>query len=130
MNERMRNIDSKLILVGFIYFLLAMIQGQFMAITADYRYFPMHAHMGLVGGVLMILYGLIYRAYPETQQDALVKFHFWLANIGSPIFFAGIGISITGGTRYVGHTGSIIVIVALIVFALIFFRTHRSSHYR
>jgi cbb3-type cytochrome oxidase subunit 1 len=126
----MRNIDSKLILVGIIYFLLATIQGQFMAITADYRYFPMHAHMGLVGGVLMILYGLIYRAYPETQQDALVKFHFWLANIGSPIFFAGIGISIAGGTRNVGHAGSIIVIVALMIFALLFFRTHGSSQYR
>ena len=69
----MRNVDSKLVLVGFIYFLLAMIQGQFMAFTADYSYFPMHAHMGLVGGVLMILYGLIYRAFPAMQQDALVK---------------------------------------------------------
>ena len=122
----MRNVDSKLVLVGFIYFLLAMIQGQFMAFTADYSYFPMHAHMGLVGGVLMILYGLIYRAFPAMQQDALVKKHFWLANIGSPIFFAGIGVSIAGGTRNVGHTGSIIVILALIIFALMIFRTQRS----
>lgn len=121
----MRNVDSKLILVGFIYFVLAMIQGQFMAYTADYRFFPMHAHMGLVGGVLMILYGLIYRHYPALQQDALVKTHFWLANIGSPVFFAGIGISIAGGTRNVGHAGSVTVIVALIMFALMFFRTHR-----
>ena len=121
----MRNVDSKLILVGFFYFLLALVQGQFMAYTADYRFFPMHAHMGLIGGMLMVLYGLIYRAFPAMQQDALVKTHFWLANIASPIFFAGIGISIAGGTRNVGHTGSIIVIIAFIMFALMFIRTNR-----
>ena len=86
----MRNVDSKLILVGFFYFLLALMQGQFMAYTADYRFYPMHAHMGLIGGVLMVLYGLVYRAFPAMQQDALVKTHFWLANIAAPIFFAGI----------------------------------------
>ncbi len=121
----MRNVDSKLILVGFFYFLLALIQGQFMAYIADYRFYPMHAHMGLIGGVLMVLYGLIYRAFPAMQQDALVKPHFWLANIASPIFFAGIGISIAGGTRNVGHAGSIVVIIAFIMFALMFLRTNR-----
>ncbi len=121
----MNNVDSKLILVGFFYFLLALIQGQFMAYIADYRFYPMHAHMGLIGGVLMILYGLIYRAFPAMQQDALVKTHFWLVNIASPIFFAGIGISIAGGTRNVGHTGSVIVILAFIMFALMFLRTDR-----
>jgi cbb3-type cytochrome oxidase subunit 1 len=121
----MRNVDSKLILVGFFYFLLALMQGQFMAYTADYRFYPMHAHMGLIGGVLMVLYGLVYRAFPAMQQDALVKTHFWLANIAAPIFFAGIGISIAGGTRNVGHTGSVIVIIAFIMFALMFLRTDR-----
>jgi cbb3-type cytochrome oxidase subunit 1 len=121
----MRNVDSKLILVGFFYFLLALLQGQLMAYTADYRFYPMHAHMGLIGGVLMVLYGLIYRAFPAMQQDALVKTHFWLVNIASPIFFAGIGISIAGGTRYVGHAGSISVIIAFIMFALMFLRTNR-----
>ncbi len=121
----MRNVDSKLILVGFFYFLLALMQGQFMAYTADYRFYPMHAHMGLIGGVLMVLYGLVYRAFPAMQQDALVKTHFWLANIAAPIFFAGIGISIAGGTRNVGHTGSVMVIIAFIMFALMFLRTDR-----
>ncbi len=121
----MNNVDSKLILVGFFYFLLALMQGQFMAYTADYRFYPMHAHMGLIGGVLMVLYGLIYRAFPAMQQDALVKTHFWLVNIASPIFFAGIGISIAGGTRNVGHTGSVIVILAFLMFALMFLRTDR-----
>jgi len=121
----MRNVDSKLILVGFFYFLLALIQGQFMAYAADYRFYPMHAHMGLIGGVLMVLYGLIYRAFPTMQQDTLVKTHFWLVNIASPIFFAGIGISIAGGTRNVGHTGSVIVILAFVMFALMFIRTDR-----
>ncbi len=121
----MNNVDSKLILVGFFYFLLALMQGQFMAYTSDYRFYPMHAHMGLIGGVLMVLYGLIYRAFPAMQQDALVKTHFWLVNIASPIFFAGIGISIAGGTRNVGHTGSVIVILAFLMFALMFLRTDR-----
>ncbi len=121
----MRNVDSKLILVGFFYFLLALLQGQFMAYAADYRFYPMHAHMGLIGGVLMVLYGLIYRAFPTMQQDTLVKAHFWLVNIASPIFFAGIGISIAGGTRNVGHTGSVIVILAFFMFALMFARTNR-----
>ena len=96
-----------------------------MAFTADYRFFPMHAHMGLIGGVLLILYGLIYRAFPAMQQHALVKVHFWLVNIASPVFFAGIGISIAGGTRNVGHAGSIVVILAFIMFAVMFFRTYR-----
>ena len=119
----MRNLDSKLVFIGLVYAVLAMIQGQAMAYTADYAYYPMHAHMALVGGVFMMLYGLVYRAFPAMQSDALVKAQFWLANIGAPVFFAGIGISIAGGTRWVGHTGSITVIVALLLFAIIFYRS-------
>ena len=119
----MQKLDSNLILIGIVYAVLAMVQGQVMAYTADYAFYPMHAHMALVGGVFMILYGLVYRAFPSMQGDALVKAQFWLANIGAPIFFAGIGVSIAGGTRWVGHTGSVIVIVALLIFGVIFHRS-------
>lgn len=124
-NKIVRNLDSKLILIGIVYAILAMIQGQVMAYTADYAFHPMHAHMALVGGVTMMLYGLVYRAYPSMQGDRLVKTQFWLANIGAPVFFAGIGVSIAGGTRWVGHTGSVIVIVSLLVFAGIFYRSRQ-----
>jgi len=121
----MRKIDFKLILIGVVYLTLAMIQGQLMAFTANYSFYPMHAHMALVGGVMMILYGLVYRAFPAMQKDSLVTTHFWLANIGAPIFFAGIGVSIAGGTRNIGHAGSILVIFALLMFGAIFYRSRR-----
>ncbi len=123
----MRNIDSKLIFIGVVYFILAMIQGQVMASTANYAFYPMHAHMALVGGVMMMLCGLVYRAFPAMQKDGLVRVHFWLANIGAPVFFAGIGVSIAGGTRNVGHTGSIVVILALLAFGAIFYRSRQGS---
>ena len=93
----MRNVEFKFVMIGLIYFLLAMIQGQFMAITANYSLYPMHAHAALVGGVLMVLYGLTYRAFPAMGTDGLVALQFWTANVGAPIFFIGIWVSITGG---------------------------------
>ncbi len=121
----MRNVEFKFVMIGLIYFLLAMIQGQFMAITANYSLYPMHAHAALVGGVLMVLYGLTYRAFPAMGTDGLVALQFWTANVGAPIFFIGIWVSITGGTRNVGHTGSILVIIGLVLYAIIFFRQRR-----
>ena len=116
----MKNIDNKFILIGIAYLVLAMMQGLAMAVRADYGLQPVHAHMALVGGALMVLYGLVYRAYPAMGTKGLASLQFWVANTGAPIFFTGIWISIADGSRNVGHFGAILVILSLLMFALIF----------
>ncbi len=122
----MKNIDNKFILIGIAYLVLAMIQGLAMAATADYGLQPVHAHMALVGGAWMVLYGLVYRVYPAMATQGLAALQFWIANTGAPIFFVGIWISIADGSRNVGHFGAILVLLSLLMFALIFIKGRKA----
>ena len=74
----------------------------------------------------MVLFGLVYRAYPRAAADKLATVQFWTANIGAPVFFAGIWLSVAGGTRNLGHTGSILVIISLVLFLVIMLRARRA----
>lgn len=54
----------------------------------------MHAHINLLGWVSMVLYGLFYRALPETAKGALPKVHLALAAVGLPVMMIGLTIQL------------------------------------
>ena len=118
-------IGSLMMRVSVVILLIGMLGGIEMGIRQDFALAPAHAHFNLVGGVLLFLFGLYYRLVPEAGASGLAKLQGWLHIAGAIVFPVGVGIVVTRGESLVliPILGSLIVVAAVALFALIVFRT-------
>ena len=118
-------IGSLMMCVSAAILLAGMLAGIVMGIKQDFALGPAHAHLNLVGGVLLFLFGLYYRLIPAAGTSRLAKIQGWLHMIGAIVFPAGVAIVILKGEALVAIpiAGSLIVVAAMALFALIVFRT-------
>jgi len=72
----MKNIDRLFILTGLLFLLAGMTLGLKMSMTRDFAMHGLHAHLNLLGFVVMTLFGLCYRAWPKMQEGSLAKLHY------------------------------------------------------
>lgn len=79
------NISRNFMLIGAIYLVIGIGFGMYMSITANYAYAPLHAHINLLGFVLMTVFGIVYRLKPGMAATSLAKVHFWGHQIGALI---------------------------------------------
>jgi hypothetical protein len=121
-------IGSVMMRVSVVILLIGMIAGILMGVKQDFELEPAHAHLNLIGGVLLFLFGLYYRLVPAAGASGLAKLQGWLHIIGSIVFPAGVGIVIMRGEAVVAVPilGSLVVLVAIALFAVIVFRTSES----
>ena len=98
-----------------------------MGIRQDFSMAPAHAHFNLAGGVLLFVFGLYYRMVPLARDSALAKWQVWLHIVGAILFPVGVAVVIRKGEALIvlPIIGSLIVLVAVALFALIVFRTSR-----
>jgi hypothetical protein len=84
-----------------------------------------HAHLNLVGGVLLFLFGLYYRVFPAAGRMALARIQGWLHILGSILFPTGIALVLVGGPAYIAAPiiGSFVVVLAMALFVVVVFRT-------
>src|SRR6478672_7999318 len=110
---------STLVLLG------GMLAGIMMGVEQNFTLAPAHAHLNLVGGVLLFLFGLYYRLIPAAGQSTLAKVQGWLHMIGAILFPAGIAVVLLKGTTFLFAPvlGSLIVAAATALFVVIVFRT-------
>jgi hypothetical protein len=113
--------------VSVVILLVGMVAGIVMGIREDFTLAPAHAHLNLVGGVLLFLFGLYYRLVPAAGASTLAKAQGWLHIIGSVLFPVGVAIVVLKGTSFIAApiVGSLIVVVAMALFTVIVFRTSR-----
>jgi hypothetical protein len=113
--------------VSVVILLVGMVAGVVMGIREDFTLAPAHAHLNLVGGVLLFLFGLYYRLVPAAGASTLAKAQGWLHIIGSVLFPVGVAIVVLKGTSFIAApiVGSLIVVVAMALFTVIVFRTSR-----
>jgi hypothetical protein len=114
--------------VSAVILLFGMLAGIVMGIKQDFALGPAHAHLNLVGGVLLFLFGLYYRLIPAAGTSRLAKIQGWLHIVGAIVFPAGVAIVILKGEALVALPilGSLIMVVAMALFAVIVFRTAHS----
>jgi hypothetical protein len=84
---------------------------------------PALDHLNLVGFVLMFLVGLYYRIVPAAGDGLLAKIQATIHIIGAIVLPIGIALVLLGGTEVLVILGSLIVLVAMALFAWIVFRT-------
>lgn len=118
-------IGSLMMCVGAVILLIGMLAGIAMGIQQDFVLAPAHAHLNLVGGVLLFLFGLYYRLIPEAGRSMLAKVQGWLHIGGAMLFPAGVAIVVLKGPSFIAApiVGSLIVVAAMALFAVIVFRT-------
>jgi hypothetical protein len=118
-------IGSLMMRVSTVLLTLGMIAGIVMGMRQDFLLVPAHAHLNLVGGVLLFLFGLYYRLVPAAGATTLAKIQGWLHIAGSLVFPAGIALVLLEGPAWIAApiVGSLIVLVAVALFAIVVFRT-------
>jgi hypothetical protein len=120
-------IDSLMMRAGVIFLLVGMAWGIEMGIRQDFSMAAAHAHFNLIGGVLLFVFGLYYRMVPIARDSALAKWQGLLHFVGAIVFPIGVAVVIRKGEALIvlPIIGSLIVLVAVALFALIVFRTSR-----
>lgn len=118
-------IGSLMMCVSVVILLIGMLAGVAMGMQEDFALQPVHAHLNLVGGVLLFLFGLYYRLIPAAGASRLAKIQGWLHIVGGILFPVGVAIVILKGPSLIvlPIVGSLIVVAATALFALIVFRT-------
>lgn len=121
-------IASVMMCVSAVLLLIGMLAGVVMGVQQDFTLAPAHAHLNLVGGVLLFMFGLYYRLVPAAGRLAMATVQGSLHIAGAVLFPVGIALVTLKGHSYVVApiVGSLIVVVATALFVAIVFRTSRS----
>jgi hypothetical protein len=122
-------IGSLMTCVATLLLLVGMLAGIAMGIQQDFTLAPAHAHLNLVGGVLLFVFGLYYRLMPAAGSTSLAKLQGSLHIVGAIVFPAGIALVLLKGTTFIAApiVGSLIVVAATALFAVIVFRSARAK---
>jgi len=120
-------VDSLMMRAGVMFLIVGMVWGIEMGVRQEFSLAPAHAHFNLIGGVLLFVFGLYYRMVPAARDHALAKWQGLLQFIGAILFPVGVAVVIKKGESFIvlPIIGSLIVLTAVALFALIVFRTSR-----
>jgi hypothetical protein len=69
------------VLTGLLFLLVGMVLGLKMAMTQNFALHALHAHVNLLGFVLMTLFGICYRVWPKMQEGMLATVHYGLHTV-------------------------------------------------
>ena len=105
--------------IAVVYLFVGALLGLIMGITQQFVLAPVHAHLLLLGWASLALAGIIYHLYPAAATTLLARIHFWVHNVGLPVFMIALGMLLTGHESAgpaVGISASV-VLIALTIFA-------------
>ena len=109
----------RLILIAVLYLVAGGCLGMFMGTTMNFTLMPVHAHILLAGWVSLAVIGLIYQQIPAAAGTRLAHLHFWLHNLGLPIFMIGLAMKLTGRDIPLAlPVGALAFLLALVTFAI------------
>lgn len=118
----MKRIDIIYVTIGVLYLVVGMVLGIVMGTRQDFQLAPVHAHINLVGFVSHCAFGLVHRAWPALRTGIIATAQFWLFVLGTPLFVAGIAMSVLGGTVVLAVVGSILVLLGALLFVAMLLR--------
>lgn len=108
---------------SIVLLIVGIAMGMHMGMTQNFTFAPVHAHLNLVGAVLMFLAGLFYNSRPDIPSR-WIGVHYVLHLLGAVLLPIGIYGSISGKpwAGPVVGPGALLVLAALLVFAANLFR--------
>ncbi|TAK50316.1 MAG: hypothetical protein EPO23_03715 [Xanthobacteraceae bacterium] len=121
-------ISSLMLRISVLILITGMLAGIAMGMTQSFTLAPAHAHLNLIGGVLLFLFGLYYRLVPAAAATRLARVQCGLHIVGALLFPIGIVIVLTAGPSQEIYpiAGSLIVLAAMVLFAVVVWRTAKA----
>lgn len=109
----------RFIRIAVVYLVIGALLGYTMGITQKFALTPVHVHVTLAGWLTLAVAGLVYHLYPDAALTRLARAHFWLHNIGLPVFMVGLALMLTGsqGVTAIIAVGASTLLIALVLFA-------------
>ena len=89
-------VSRSFMVIGSVYILIGVVLGMYMGASGDHSLYPVHAHINLLGFVLMMIFGLVYRQFPTMADSTLARAHFWLHQIGVLVLIVILILLFTG----------------------------------
>jgi hypothetical protein len=119
-------------LAAVVFVIAGMIWGIIMGISEDHSAFPAHAHLNLLGFVLLFLFGIYYRLHPSLEWEKTAIAQIWVWIIGTIILTVGVGLAATGHAigEPIAGVGSFIVLIDMLLFGWLVFRSERANAIR
>jgi hypothetical protein len=117
---------NSLFRVSVVLGLVGMGLGIVMGIRQDFTLAPAHAHLNLLGFVVLFLSALYYRVVPEAAASLVARLQATIAVIGAVVFPIGIGtVLLYGPARFepIVVGGAITVFIGMLLFAFVVFTT-------
>jgi predicted signal transduction protein with EAL and GGDEF domain len=116
--------------IGCLYLLVGLGFGMHMGASGDFTFAPLHAHINLVGFVLMAIFALVYRQIAGMADSALAQVRFWLYQFGTIALVVMLFLLLSGrideaGMFPVAPLAELCVAVAVLAFAVNFWRNGR-----
>lgn len=107
--------------MGSVYLVIGILIGMYMGGSGDHSLTPVHAHINLLGAVLMLIMGMLYRLQPSLTEGWMGRSHFWLYQLGAVILLTGLYLMVSGKVAE-ATIGPVLVVaeVAVLLGTLIF----------
>ncbi len=122
--------DRLYIMAGFLWLVLGMIFGIYLGITDQLQFSNSHAHTNLLGFVISVLFGLLYRNWPTLLRSRLAWPQFALFQIGTVVLVAGKFDIDSGGHGALAPPGSILVVLSTILMFWMFAKSGAENSVR
>lgn len=90
------NVSRPFMVIGGLYLLVGIGIGMVMGASGSVTFVPLHAHINLLGFVLMTLFGLVYHVFPAMADSVLSKLHFWMHQVGTIILVVMLYLFLSG----------------------------------
>ena len=105
--------------IAVVYLFIGALMGLVMGMTQKFVLAPVHAHLLLLGWASLAIAGILYHLYPPAAATRLAKLHFWLHNLGLPVFMVGLALLLTGteAGNPITAIGATVVLVGLALFS-------------
>ena len=109
--------------------LLGMVWGIVMAVSQDHSSMPAHAHLNLLGGVSLFLFGIFYHLHPavDGSRVAMAQVCIWIA--ATLVLTVGVALVHSGHSigEPIAGVGSVVVFADMVLFGRIVRRTMHSG---
>jgi len=123
----MTRISSLFFAAGTVCVLIGMVWGIQMSASGDHRLSSAHAHLNLVGFVLMSVFGAYYALSPTQARTLWAKLHLAVHLLAVVTLVPGIVMALTGGGDALAKGGSVLAVASVVLFLTVILRDMRSS---
>ncbi|MBC7738451.1 MAG: hypothetical protein H7245_14825 [Candidatus Saccharibacteria bacterium] len=114
------SLDRLYILTGFVWLILGMVFGIYIGITDQTTQSNAHAHANLLGFVISVLFGLMYRNWPNMTTSRLRMIQYGIYQIGVVALVIGKYQIAASGVSAIIAPGSVVVVLGTLMMMWIF----------